>query len=68
MKQEALAIANAGIIGNITGDVTSGTSNGSLEKKEATIECLDPLAAEHVKELTPPASKSSILLFFFCRK
>lgn len=40
------------------GDVTSATSNVSAEKKETSPECIDPLQAEHTKELTTPTSKT----------
>lgn len=60
MKQE---IANAGLpttTQNIQTDVTSGTSNGSAEKKtETSPECHDPLQSEITKETTPSTSKLS---------
>lgn len=59
LKQEA---ANAGLLSNIQTtqtDVASGTSNGSVEKKETSPECQDPLQTEHAKETTPSTSTSS---------
>lgn len=54
MRQEQSA--STSVAANTPVDVTSGTSNGSLEKKETSPECFDPLQAEHAKELTPPTS------------
>ncbi|XP_031638611.1 sodium leak channel non-selective protein [Contarinia nasturtii] len=57
LKQE---IINAGMPASTQTDVTSGTSNGSAEKKETSPECPDPLQAEHApKETTPSTTTSS---------
>lgn len=56
-KQDQLAAASA----NASIDVTSGTSNGSLDKKDSTSpECFDPLA-EHTKDTTASTSVSTVL-------
>lgn len=55
LKQEAI---NAGLPASTQTDVTSGTSNGSAEKKETSPECPDLLQAEHApKETTPSTSE-----------
>lgn len=59
MKQEA---ANAALLGNVQTmptDVTSGTSNGSAEKKDTSPECQDSLQADHTKETTPSTSENA---------
>lgn len=57
MRQEQSLLA-AGIV-PVTGDVASAAaSNGSADKKETSPECIDPLQAEHSKELTTPTSKT----------
>lgn len=54
LKQELL---NASMLGGTQADVVSGTSNGSLEKKEPSPECHDPLSIDHTKEATPSTSE-----------
>lgn len=54
LKQELL---NASMLGGAQADVVSGTSNGSLEKKEPSPECHDPLSIDHTKEATPSTSE-----------
>lgn len=65
MKQE---LVTASMLGATPADVTSGTSNGSLEKKDPSPECQDPLALDHTKEATPSTSKLRVQVpeeFFF---
>lgn len=64
LKQE---LAASSMLGATPADVTSGTSNGSLEKKDPSPECQDPLASDHTKEATPSTSKIRVQVpeFFF---
>lgn len=57
LKQELLATS---MLGGTPADVMSGTSNGSLEKKDPSPECHDPLASDHTKEATPSTSKLQV--------
>lgn len=41
---------------NVSQDITSGTSNGSMDKKETSPDCFDPLHAEHAKEQATPST------------
>lgn len=54
MKQEINATA---AMSNLQADVTSGASNGSFEKKEASPEQEHGAQTEHSKEVTPSTSK-----------
>lgn len=59
LKQE---IAAAGTSTNLQAEITSGTSNGSAEKKETSPDSQDALQSEHTKETTPSTSKFIIRL------
>lgn len=52
-KQELVATS---MLGSMQTDVTSGTSNGSAEKKDPSPDSQDPLQVEHSKEATPSTS------------
>lgn len=59
MRQEqSMSLLAAGMV-PVTGDVASAAaSNGSADKKETSPDGIDPLQAEHSKELTTPTSKT----------
>lgn len=59
MRQEA-NIAFLGTMQTMATDITSGTSNGSVEKKETSPECQDSLQTDHTKETTPSTSENGL--------
>lgn len=50
------ALLKQEILNNAAQEIASGTSNGSMDKKETSPECLDPLQIEHLKEQATPST------------
>lgn len=62
------ALLKQEIMNNAAQDITSGgTSNGSMDKKETSPECLDPLQIEHIKEQATPSTGNKQFLMFFLK-
>lgn len=62
LKQETAII---GVGSNLQAEVTSGgTSNGSVEKKDASPDSQDALQTDHAKETTPSTSMCSFSFSF----